>query len=57
MVGTENRLFRIGMVRQAAAKGQALYCWYGPPVPDYVVASGINAELDAYLSTKRSRRG
>jgi hypothetical protein len=57
MVGTQNRLFRIGTVRQAAAKGQSLYCWYGPPVPEYVLASGSSEELDAYLSTKRRPRG
>jgi hypothetical protein len=53
MVSTRNRLFRIGKVREAAAKGQALYCWYGPPVAEYVVASGSGEELGAYLSTKR----
>jgi hypothetical protein len=57
MVGTDNRLLRIGKVREAAAKGQALYCWYGPPVAEYVVASGSSAELEPYLSTKRRRRG
>ena len=57
MVSTQNRLFRIGTVRQAAAKGQSLYCWYGPPVAEYVVASGGSEELDAYLSTKRRPRG
>jgi hypothetical protein len=57
MVSTKNRLAWIGKVRQAAAKGQALYCWYGPPVPEYVVASGSSEELDAYLSTKRHQRG
>lgn len=57
MVSTQNRLFRIGKIEEAAAKGQALYCWYGPHVAEYVVASGSSAELDAYLSTKRRRRG
>jgi hypothetical protein len=37
--------------------GQSLYCWYGPPVAEYVVASGSSEELDAYLSTKRRPRG
>ena len=40
MVGTSNRLMRIGKARIAQEKGQPLFCWYGPPVPEYVVIHG-----------------
>lgn len=35
MVGTRNRLMRLGKARIARDKGQPLYCWYGPKVPEY----------------------
>lgn len=40
MVSTRNRLHRIGKAREAQEKGLSLYVWYGPRVPEYVVASG-----------------
>lgn len=40
MVSTSNRLFRLGKARIAQDKGQSLFCWYGPPVPEYVVVQG-----------------
>jgi hypothetical protein len=40
MMGTGNRLVRIGRARVARDKGQPLYCWYGPPVREYVVVQG-----------------
>lgn len=39
-VSTVSRLFRIGGARIAQEKSQSLYCWYGPPVQEYVVVSG-----------------
>lgn len=55
MQSTRNRLFRISTVRAAAKKGQDLYCWYGPAVPEYVLASGGPDDLDEYLRAKGSR--
>lgn len=43
LASTQNRLFRSGTARTAAEKGQELYCWYGPSVPEYVVVSGTAA--------------
>jgi hypothetical protein len=39
-VSTRNRLVRIAWARVAQEKGQALYCWYGPSVREYVIVSG-----------------
>ena len=44
-VGTRNKLFRTGLARVAQEKGQSLYCWYGPPVPQYVVVAGTGPYL------------
>lgn len=57
MVSTQNRLWRIGTVREAAEKGQALYCWYGQPVAEYVVVSGSSAQPDTHLSKGRQAAG
>jgi hypothetical protein len=40
MASTRNRVHRIGQARVAQEKGLPLYVWYGPRVPEYVVASG-----------------
>ncbi len=40
VVGTQNRLVRLGEARQAREKGQSLYCWHGPAVPQFTVVSG-----------------
>ena len=40
MVSTRNRLFRLAKARIAQEKGQPLFCWYGRPVPEYVVVQG-----------------
>jgi hypothetical protein len=37
--GTRNKLARLGWARIAREKGQAVYCWYGPSVPEYVVVA------------------
>lgn len=39
-VRTDNRLHRIGWARIAQEKGQPLFLWYGPPVPEYAIAVG-----------------
>jgi hypothetical protein len=40
MKSTRNRLVRLGLARAAREKEQALYCWYGPSVPEYAVVAG-----------------
>lgn len=41
MVSTRNRLAaRISYVRWAQEKQQPVFCWYGSPVPEYVVVHG-----------------
>ena len=40
LVGTGNKFGRLGWARIAQEKDQPLYCWYGPPVPEFVVVSG-----------------
>jgi hypothetical protein len=45
----------MGLARVAREKGQALCCWFGPSVPEYVIATGTVDELPAYLKAKRSR--
>lgn len=39
-VSTSNRLLRMAWARTAQEKDQPLFCWYGPPVPQYMVVSG-----------------
>lgn len=39
-VSTSNRLIRMAWARTAQDKSQPLFCWYGPPVPQYVIMSG-----------------
>ncbi|TBN57086.1 hypothetical protein EYE40_06545 [Glaciihabitans arcticus] len=52
-VSTGNKLFRLGLARMAHEKGQALYCWYGPSVPEYVIESGTGP----YPGSSKKRRG
>jgi hypothetical protein len=40
MVSTRNRLMRLGKAQMARSKGQALYCWYGPRLPEFTVVHG-----------------
>lgn len=40
VVGTSNRLGRMAWAVTARDKGQPLYVWHGPRVPEYVVVSG-----------------
>jgi hypothetical protein len=40
VVGLQNRLVRLGTAREAAEKGQPLFAWHGPPVPQFVVTQG-----------------
>lgn len=40
---TRNKLVRLGWARIAKERGQALYCWYGPSVSEYVVVAGSGA--------------
>jgi hypothetical protein len=40
MVSTRNRLMRMGKARIAREKGQPLFCWYGPQLPEYTVVHG-----------------
>lgn len=39
-VSTWNKLYRSGWARDAQQKSQSIYCWYGPPIPEYVVVAG-----------------
>lgn len=40
VVGTSNRLGRMGWARTARDKGQPLYVWHGPRVQEYTVVAG-----------------
>lgn len=40
VAGLQNRLVRLGRAREALAKGQKVWVWHGPPVPQFVVVSG-----------------
>jgi hypothetical protein len=40
MVGTRNRLMRMGKARVAREKGQPLYCWFGPQLREYTFVQG-----------------
>jgi hypothetical protein len=37
VVGTSNRLTRLGRAMEAREKSQPLYCWFGPSVAQFVV--------------------
>lgn len=39
-VSTTNKLPRIAYARWAQDKGQSVFCWYGPPVPEYIIVRG-----------------
>jgi hypothetical protein len=39
-VSTWNKLYRKAWAREAQEKQQSIYCWYGPPIPEYVVVAG-----------------
>jgi hypothetical protein len=55
--GLESRLVPdMGWARLAAEKGQSLYCWFGPAVPEYVIGSGTLDDLPAYMASKRKGR-
>jgi hypothetical protein len=38
VVSTKNRLVRLGNARVARTRGQELYCWHGPAVPQFVIS-------------------
>ncbi|GAA2719288.1 hypothetical protein [Cellulomonas aerilata] len=40
VVTTKNRLARLTWARTARDRGDRLYCWHGPAVPQYIVVSG-----------------
>jgi hypothetical protein len=40
VVGTKNRLVRLGDASVARKRGQELYCWHGPAVPQFVIVQG-----------------
>jgi hypothetical protein len=40
VVSTKNRLVRLGSARVARERGQELYCWHGPAVPQFVIVQG-----------------
>jgi hypothetical protein len=40
VVGTRNRLVRMGSASLAREKGQPLYCWHGPSVPQFLLVTG-----------------
>jgi hypothetical protein len=40
VVGLQNRLVRLGTAREALKKGEPLFVWHGPPVPQFVVVQG-----------------
>lgn len=35
VVGLQNRLVRLGRAREATEKGQKVFVWHGPPVPQF----------------------
>lgn len=41
VVGLQNRLVRLGTARVARANGWPVFVWHGPPVPQFVVISGL----------------
>ncbi len=39
-VSLRNKLSRTAYARRARTEGRSLYCWYGPPIPEYVIVQG-----------------